>query len=49
MQTLIATVIVLAAVGYMAWVWMPKREQTAPTASDAACNMCGSCSGCGRA
>ncbi len=48
MQTLIAIVIVLAAVGYLAWAWMPKRGHMATTASDTSCNTCGSCSGCSR-
>lgn len=46
MQTVIAIAIVLAAAGYLAWVWAPKRKSLATEGSDDACGICKSCSGC---
>ncbi len=48
MQTVIAIGIVLAAVGYLAWVWAPKRNALATESSDDACGTCNSCGGCSR-
>lgn len=50
MQTLIATVIVLLALAYLAWLWIPRRRGTT-FAGDVqgakGCNTCSGCSGCG--
>jgi len=48
MQTVIAIAIVLAAAGYLAWVWAPNRKSLATEVSDDACGTCNSCSDCSR-
>jgi hypothetical protein len=51
MQTLLAILIVLLAMGYLAWLWVP-RGRHATSAGDAGsasgCNTCSGCSGCGQ-
>lgn len=57
MQTLLATVIVLGAVAYVAWQWAPaqwrealRRRDGAPVAADALprrSSACSACSTCG--
>lgn len=48
MQTVLTITIVLAAAGYLAWAWAPKRKAVAEAGSDDACSTCNSCSGCSR-
>ncbi len=56
MQTLITILIVLAAVAYVAWEWMPVKwrhvvlMKRAPVvqAVGPACAACGTCGGCGK-
>ncbi len=51
MQTLLATLLVLLALAYLAWSWIP-RGRGATSEGDAGgasgCNTCSSCSGCGQ-
>jgi hypothetical protein len=46
MQTLLTTLIVLMASGYLAWQWWPRRA-TAPAADHRASTGCTGCSTCG--
>ncbi|MBK9149185.1 MAG: hypothetical protein IPM12_15375 [Flavobacteriales bacterium] len=46
MQTVITIGIVLAAAGYLAWLWAPKRQGAATNASEDASGTCTGCSGC---
>jgi hypothetical protein len=46
MQTLLTTLIVLMAAGYLAWQWWPRRAP-ASAAQDRAAAGCSSCSTCG--
>ena len=51
MQTLLAIVIVLLAMGYLAWQWVPRGSGSTSTGNDgraSGCNTCSSCSGCGQ-
>ncbi len=53
MQTLLATLIVLAAAGYLAWVWIPRKRVSVhehgnmPAGQDS-CSGCASCGTCGQ-
>ncbi|MBL7950807.1 MAG: hypothetical protein JNM62_03745 [Flavobacteriales bacterium] len=56
MQTLIAILVVLAAVAYVAWEWMPRTWRNAvllkraPVVQPMAptCPACATCGGCGK-
>jgi len=51
MQTLLAIVIVLLAMGYLAWLWVPRSRRVAAHGTPepaAGCNTCSGCSGCGQ-
>lgn len=50
MQTVLAIVIVALAVGYLGWLWMPRRKALAVGEESGVpatpCESCFSCSGC---
>jgi hypothetical protein len=48
MQTVITIGIVLAAAGYLAWVWAPKRKAADVHGSPKERSACSGCDGCAR-
>ncbi|MBK8227803.1 MAG: hypothetical protein IPK70_11595 [Flavobacteriales bacterium] len=48
MQSVLTIGIVLAAAGYLAWMWAAKRKHAhaAQEEGSAACDSCSACSGC---
>ena len=48
MQTVLTIVIVLAAAGYLTWIWAPKRKAAAVHGSTKERGACSGCDGCAR-
>ena len=51
MQTLLATLLVLLALAYLAWSWIPRGRRVTSAVnggSASGCNTCSGCSGCGQ-